>query len=1054
MSSNRLHSLLAPGRRLVAIAATLLLVGSTTAQAQAPDVRLVEDASGWTLQVDGDPFMVLGMNWDYFPIGQNYAYSFWSEPDEMIMAALDREMSLLKSMGVNTIRQYVGVPPRWVQYIYERYGIFTVLNHAVGRYGVTVDGVWIESTDYSDRRTRELLKAEVLEMVEEFRGTPGLLMWLLGNENNYGLVWSSAETEDLPEGERDAAKARYLYSLFGEITRAIQAKNTGIPVAMANGDLQYIDIIAEEMPTLDVFGANVYRGISFRDLFEVVNDKLGVPVMFTEFGADAWNAKEMREDQYTQARYLLGQWKEIYANSSGKGLVGNSIGGLTFQWSDGWWKFRQDEFLDVHDTNASWANDAYPEDYVEGSNNMNEEWWGVAAKGPTDARGLYNLYPRAAFYALQSAYTLDPYGPGVDRAAIYAHFDAIQPSAAVLQARGDDAARVTDILKRVRISNLRMEFETYNTGGSKISTPPAETPQPELPAYRGFDHQQSFFVEAEVQPAENLIGRLSVNVLGNVGVNQIDEIFYENRGRRQTIEVDGEPLELQSLERVKVYRGSVNWDEDWFSLRGFYREGHFHWGYDGDFFGVYRNAFYGDNIDIYNGIAPVGAEIHFKKSLEGLRVAFGPQLWWGANPAVMGMYTRQFGSFGVSALYQEEFAQQQNVVTSLAVPLPKNRRASLAVTRDFGNFGLEVGGLWSGSTKIDETFQVVDGPEDNLTVLQDSVRLSDTFGGKAKLTWQSGRWNWYGQYSYAGIVADGGPDETTTFTGWVLKDHGAGNGNQVTTGLAVNLGTFQIGPNFLWQKPLVGPIPGDVPAPGRPRNVIDDPFAVRISRETVAGELLLTHDPTPATWFWAWDNDIREDAKLAWSVGVTFKHFPTTMDAAIGVLEDGRTFFAFPGATPSRDLWEVRARFVSRLAPDVRAAATIFAGTGEPNGDDTRLIHRYGIDGRITWSRVAFAMFAKFGDWGPYDYHRDFNLTFPVHLMGDVSYTLGAPRWFGWPQTRIGLRATWRSLDEFSNRYCPVGVPDARGIEVCDSTAVGFGDGSEWEIRTYLHVSL
>ncbi len=216
-----------------------------------------------------------------------------------------------------------------------------------------------------------------------------------------------------------------------------------------------------------MFGANVYRGISFRDLFEEVNDKLGVPVMFTEFGADAWNAKEMREDQITQARYLLGQWEEIYANSSGKGLVGNSIGGLTFQWSDGWWKFRQEEFLDVHDTNASWANDAYPEDYVEGSNNMNEEWWGVTAKGPTDARGLYNLYPRAAFYALQSAYTLDPYGPGVDRAAIYAHFDAIQPSAAALQARGDNAARVTDILKRVRISNLRMEFETYNTGGQQ-----------------------------------------------------------------------------------------------------------------------------------------------------------------------------------------------------------------------------------------------------------------------------------------------------------------------------------------------------------------------------------------------------------------------------------------------------------------------------------------------------------------------------------------------------------------------------------------------------------
>ena len=52
------------------------------------------------------------------------------------------------------------------------------------------------------------------------------------------------------------------------------------------------------------------------------------------------------------------------------------------------------------------------------------------------------------------------------------------------------------------------------------------------------------------------------------------------------------------------------------------------------------------------------------------------------------------------------------------------------------------------------------------------------------------------------------------------------------------------------------------------------------------------------------------------------------------------------------------------------------------------------------------------------------------------------------------MRATWRSLDEYSNRYCPVTVPDANGNPECDPSAVGLGNGSEWEIRTYLHVSL
>ena len=61
--------------------------------------------------------------------------------------------------------------------------------------------------------------------------------------------------------------------------------------------------------------------------------------MFTEFGADAFDARRGREDDVTQARYLVAQWREIYEQSAGKGKVGNAIGGFVFQWSDGWWKY-------------------------------------------------------------------------------------------------------------------------------------------------------------------------------------------------------------------------------------------------------------------------------------------------------------------------------------------------------------------------------------------------------------------------------------------------------------------------------------------------------------------------------------------------------------------------------------------------------------------------------------------------------------------------------------------------------------------------------------------
>jgi hypothetical protein len=87
----------------------------------------------------------------------------------------------------------------------------------------------------------------------------------------------------------------------------------------------------------------------------------------------------------------------------------NSLGGFTFQFSDGWWKFGQTKNLDVHDNNASWSNGGYTFDHEEGMNNMNEEWFGVCAKGSTDADGTYQLYPRAAYYALQEAHQFNPY---------------------------------------------------------------------------------------------------------------------------------------------------------------------------------------------------------------------------------------------------------------------------------------------------------------------------------------------------------------------------------------------------------------------------------------------------------------------------------------------------------------------------------------------------------------------------------------------------------------------------------------------------------------------
>jgi len=1036
--------------------AVLLLMFTASLSAQVDNVSVVSDNEGTRLVINGKDFMINGMNWDFFPIGANFSYSLWNQPDDIIKAALDNEMSMLKNMGVNAIRQYTGVPAKWIQYIYEEYGIYTLLNHSFGRYGLTLDGTWVANTEYADPLARELLLREVTEMVREFKNTPGLLMYLLGNENNYGLFWDGAETEDIPlEDRKSTIRARPMYELFNEAAIMMKEIDDSHPVAICNGDLLFLDIIAEECQDVDVFGVNMYRGVSFGDAFRRVKDEYGKPIMFTEFGADAFNAVENAEDQESQAYYMVGNWQEIYENAAGMGKAGNSIGGFTFQFSDGWWKFGQTKNLDVHDNNASWANGGYVSDYVEGENNMNEEWFGVCAKGPTNEKGLYELYPRAAYYALKEVHTFDPFADNVTPEDISNHFSNIELVDAVLRARGDKAALAGDKMQKVRISGLRAELTTYYTGGNRISTPDDPVPNElNYPDELGFDHMQSYYIDVEAKPSENIKANVSVNILGHVAENPIDEIFYENRGRVRDVNTDQGNLKLSSINRLKVYRADFSWNSKYFDLTSFYRTGHYHWGYEGDFFGLYPEANYGPNIDIYNGEAPFGFEMAGKKSLEGLKIAFGPELWWGANPAILIKYSRMVGSYQVTGIYHEDLDEQAPAVSSFAIPSPPTRRTTLHIARQFGAMGVEIGGIWAGQPRVGETFQIVDGEEGNYTVYEDKITSKDTWGGKVKFTLAAGRFEWYAQGAAMGLVAGGGADYTQTFTGWKLKDSGSGNQFNFLTGFAYRSGDFQLAPNFLWQKPVIGPVPGDVPAPGRARNILDDPFAVRSNRETVAGEFLLTYDPTPATWMYDWDNDIVEDASLAVSAGFVFRHHPTTQDAAIGIMADGRETFAFPGAPPARDLWEAYVRLVSRLSPNFGFIANLYAGDAEANGSDERLIRRYGGDLRMVYKKAKLTSMVKVNDWGPYDYHRDFNLTYPLQIRADFSTSVGKPKWLDLPDTRIGIRFNWRSLDQYSPRYCPTRNIDSDGNLACDPNVPGMPNGNEWEIRTYLHFNI
>lgn len=215
-------------KKFAVIAMAFALCASLFAQ----KVTVKKDAGGWKLYDGKTAVEVKGIVWSFTPIGENYTYSLFDQDEAFIQRMIDTDMPMLKSMGVNVIRCFTTIPPKWVEYIYTKYGIYTVINDLLGRYGVSVNGTWYPQTDYSDYYTREVLIQKAKDTAEKFKDVKGVLMYMFGNESNYGLVWSSSEIENLPVGEQNVVKAGYLYDLLEKAMAACKEIDPDRPVGI------------------------------------------------------------------------------------------------------------------------------------------------------------------------------------------------------------------------------------------------------------------------------------------------------------------------------------------------------------------------------------------------------------------------------------------------------------------------------------------------------------------------------------------------------------------------------------------------------------------------------------------------------------------------------------------------------------------------------------------------------------------------------------------------------------------------------------------------------
>ena len=1008
----------------------LALAAPLAAHAQADRVTTHKDEQGWKLKVNGQDYYVKGMVWGYSPRGQNYTYNLWGESDDFIRKVLDYDFGLMKAAGINTVRSFGMIPPQWVTYIYKEHGIMTVINPLMGRYGYSVGGKWVPFTDYSDPLTRETLKRDMVEIVRTYKDVPGVLMFAFGNESNYGLSWSSFEIENLPEGEQDTAKARYLYSLFNEVMAAGKAIAPNHPFTIVNGDIQYIDLIAELCKDMDLLGVNAYRGPSFTSLWADVRKKLDLPVVFFEFGSDAFNARRFEEDQRSQALVLKDQWQEMYNKAWGNGEEGNSVGGFVFEWRDEWWKYLQTENLDRQDNNASWSNQAYMFDWAAGKNNMNEEWFGITALGLPNSDGVYAARPRMAYDVLSEVFAMDPYTAGKTRInAMFAGMDVglYEIKADVRQLKADN----TESRRKLQLTggDIRAEFALRGTE-EEIRIDGEDAVE--------FSDGQMLFLDFGFQPTEDLDGQFSINILGNVAEKRPLEFTYGDRGLPVTIQTEqlvGDDYEertvtLDDRERVEIYDFSANYRGSHFDMEAFYHTPRYHWGYKGDFFGLVREATDISGMDVWNAKAPEGVEIEGKGALDGLTVLGGPEVYWGANPKFVLKYDFDVGKIGLSLIHSEDVARQDEGAEATQATERQSRQTTIyATTELLKDVTLELGGIMSATEKVDEIYTRTDSSGN---IYKDEITSEDTFGFKAKLTFPLFGTETYISGHYAGLVADGGdPLKTYGVTDPSrLPYSGLGNKQEFEAGMIMHFGNLMVYPRLMYRDNLVDANPFIAPSidpdgtlhPGvSPRNRDEDPFAVLGNREARSAEVYFTWDPTGATPFYDWDNDWREDAKFAFNVGGNYTEFPTPTDSYLFFFEPAGVNAPFGQGLPAEDVWSISSRMVFNPSQRSRYIFSLARGfeqsTGNPEGGTRDFFE---LQGKALLNRkhLISGYFMK-DMWGPYDFYRQFNITYPEQYKVDYAYLLGTPGMLGSQMdeeraTRIGIRGILRTTDENS----------------------------------------